>query len=168
MENRRRNIVPGRSQRYQLMTRKEFADLINQIDPESPTAMDDLAALFERDYQEAGRDLTDPDVTEELKTAAEAELQHHISRYDDLLEKINRELRKAGATEAQINWGLFGDVELPTLAYLHCSQMAKKLIRHSYQITYCLGELKLLSKYSADVDTEELERIRREYRRRFG
>ena len=48
------------------MTRKEFADLINQIDPESPTAMDDLAALFERDYQEAGRDLTDPDVTEEL------------------------------------------------------------------------------------------------------
>ena len=46
--------------------------------------------------------------------------------------------------------------------------MAKKLIRYSYQITYCLGELKMLSKYTDRVDIEELEIIRKEYRRRFG
>ena len=66
------------------------------------------------------------------------------------------------------NWGLFGDVELPTVSYLRCNLMAKKLIRYSYQITYCLGELKMLSKYTDRVDIEELERIRKEYRRRFG
>ncbi len=37
------------------------------------------------------------------------------------------------------------------------------MIRISYQITYCLGELKMLSKY-ADVDTNELAKIQREYR----
>ena len=150
------------------MTRKEFKNHMAQIDPESPTAVDDLADLFERDYQEEGRDLTDPDVIEDLKIAAETDLHHHMSRYDDLLNKINQELRKAGATEAQINWGLFGDVELPTFSYFRCNQMANRLIQHSYQITYCLGELKMLSKYTECLDRDELERIRKEYRRRFG
>ena len=150
------------------MTRKEFADHMNRIDPESPTAVDDLAALFEKDYQEEGRDLTDQAVAEELKATAEADLHHHMTCYDDLLGKINGELRKAGATEAQINWGLFGDVELPALAYLRCNNMAKRLIQHSYQITYCLGELKMLSRYTDHVDVAELERVRKEYRRRVG
>ena len=150
------------------MTRKEFSDHMKKIDPESPTVMDDLAALLERDYQEEGRDLSDPVMIENLQIAAEEDLHYHMSRYDDLLEKINGELRKAGATEAQINWGLFGDVELPTVPYLLCNSMAKRLIRHSYQITYCLGELKMLSKYTDKVETAELDRIRKEYRRRFG
>lgn len=150
------------------MTRKEFTEKIAQIDPEDSNAVNELADLFEKDYQEEGRDLTDPDAIEDLKVAAETDLHHHMSRYDDLLNKINQELRKAGATEAQINWGLFGDVELPTLSYIRCNRMAKSLIRHSYQITYCLGELKMLSKYTDCVDREELERIRKEYRRRFG
>jgi len=90
-----------------------------------------------------------------------------MQKYDGLLEKINNELRKAGATEAQINWGLFGDVELSTIPYIRCNAMARKLIRLSYQITYCLGELKMLSKYT-EVDVDELARIQREYRRRFG
>lgn len=100
------------------MTRKEFSDHMKKIDPESPTVMDELAALFERDYQEEGRDLSDPVMIENLQIAAEEDLHYHMSRYDDLLEKINGELRKAGATEAQINWGLFGNVELPTVPYL--------------------------------------------------
>ena len=46
--------------------------------------------------------------------------------------------------------------------------MAKRLIQHSYQITFCLGELKMLSKYTDSVDRDELERIRKDYGRRFG
>ena len=104
---------------------------------------------------------------EELHTEAKTDLEHFMGKYDELFEKINGELRKAGATEAQINWGLFGNVELPTLSYIRCNAMAKKMIHISYQITYCLGELKMLSKYT-DVDTDELSRLQREYRRRFG
>ncbi len=150
------------------MTRKEFANHMAHIDPEASTAVDELADLFERDYQEQGRDLTDPDMIEDLKSAMEADLHDHMRRYDDLLDKINKELRKAGATEAQINWGLFGDVELPTLSYMRCNRMAKSLIQHSYQITYCLGELKMLSKYTDNVQHDELKRIRKDYGRRFG
>ena len=150
------------------MTRKEFANHMAHIDPEASTAVDELADLFERDYQEQGRDLTDPDMIEDMKSVTEADLHHHMRRYDDLLDKINQELRKAGATEAQINWGLFGNVELPTLSYFRCNRMARSLIQHSYQITYCLGELKMLSKYSDIVQQNELERIRKDYGRRFG
>ena len=150
------------------MTRKELREHISRIDPEAPTAADELASLFEQDYQEAGRDLTDPKVIEELQSCAEDDLHHFTEKYDDLLEKINGELRNAGATDAQINWGLFGDVELPTIPYLRCNLMARKLIQYSYQITYCLGELKMLSKYTDRIDTDELVRIRKEYRRRFG
>ncbi len=150
------------------MTRKEFRDCMEQIDPEASEAVDELALLFERDYQETGRDLNDPVLLNDLIESAEADMEHFMAKYDDLLDKINGELRKAGATEAQINWGLFGDVELLTVSYLRCNLMAKKLIRYSYQITYCLGELKMLSKYTDRVDIEELERIRKEYRRRFG
>lgn len=150
------------------MTRKEFASHMAHIDPEASTAVDELADLFERDYQEQGRDLADPDMIEDMKSATEADLHHHMRRYDDLLDKINNELRKAGATEAQINWGLFGDVELPTLSYMRCNRMAKSLIQHSYQITYCLGELKMLSRYTDNVQHDELEKIRKDYGRRFG
>ena len=129
------------------MTRREFTERMAQIDPESEEAVDKLAALFEEDYLSSGKDLN--------------------GRYDELLEKIIGELRKAGATEAQINWGLFGNVELPTLSYIRCNAIAKKMIHVSYQITYCLGELKMLSKYT-DVDMDALSRIQREYKRRFG
>ena len=91
---------------------------MTQIDPESEGAVDQLAALFEEDYLSSGKDLNDPAVIEEIHTAAETDLEHFKGRYDELLEKINGELRKAGATEAQINWGLFGNVELPTLSYI--------------------------------------------------
>jgi len=149
------------------MTRREFTERMAQIDPESEEAVDKLAALFEEDYLSSGKDLNDPAVIEEIYTAAKADLETFMGKYDELLEKINGELRKAGATEAQINWGLFGNVELPTLSYIRCNAMAKKMIHVSYQITYCLGELKMLSKYT-DVDMDALSRIQREYKRRFG
>ena len=138
-----------------------------QIDPESPNAPEKLADLFEEDYLTEGKNLTDPDTIENLLTTAEGDLRFFMQKYDDLLEKINEELRKAGATEAQINWGLFGNVELPTFSYVRCNHMARKMIRLNYQIVYCLGELKMLSKYT-DVDADELARIQREYGRRFG
>lgn len=138
-----------------------------QIDPESEDAVDELASLFEEDYLTAGRDLNDPAVIENILLDAKADLEDFMGKYDDLLGKIHKELRKAGATEAQINWGLFGNIELPTVSYIRCNSLAKKMIRISYQITYCLGELKMLSRYT-DVDTDELARIQREYRRRFG
>ncbi len=149
------------------MTRREFTERMAQIDPESEEAVDKLAALFEEDYLSSGKDLNDPAVIEEIHIAAKTDLEHFKGRYDELLEKINGELRKAGATEAQINWGLFGNVELPTLSYIRCNAIAKKMIHVSYQITYCLGELKMLSKYT-DVDMDALSRIQREYKRRFG
>ena len=149
------------------MTRKEFTERMAQIDPESEDAVDELASLFEEDYLTAGRDLNDPAVIEDILLGAKADLENFMEKYDDLLGKIHGELRKAGATEAQINWGLFGNIELPTVSYIRCNGLAKKMIRISYQITYCLGELKMLSKYT-DVDTDELARIQREYRRRFG
>ena len=71
------------------------------------------------------------------------------------------------ATDAQINWGLFGNVELPTVPYLLCNFRARKLIRLSYRILYCLAELNMIGKYT-EVDGEELERVRRDYGRRFG
>ena len=149
------------------MTRKEFANRMAQIDPESPNAPDELAVLFEEDYLTAGKDLNDPETVKNLQITAENDLRYLMQKYDSLLEKINHELRKAGATEAQINWGLFGDVELSTIPYIKCNALARKLIRLSYQITYCLGELKMLSKYTK-VDLDELARVQREYRRRFG
>ena len=149
------------------MTRREFTERMAQIDPESEEAVDKLAALFEEDYLSSGKDLNDPAVIEEIHIAAKTDLEHFKGRYDELLEKINGELRKAGATETQINWGLFGNVELPTLSYIRCNAIAKKMIHVSYQITYCLGELKMLSKYT-DVDMDALSRIQREYKRRFG
>ena len=76
-------------------------------------------------------------------------------------------MRKAGATEAQINWGLFENIELPTFSYMRCNRWANQLIRYSYQIQYCLAELKMLGKYT-EIDEEELKAIRRDYCRRYG
>ena len=137
------------------MTRKEYAEKLAEIDPEQPDALDKLAALNEADYIERGENLNDPDVIDELYESTVADLERCKEKYDDLLGRINSELRKAGATEAQINWGLFGDVELPTMAYLYCNVLARKLIRNSFQIVYCLGELQMLSKYTDRVDMEE-------------
>jgi hypothetical protein len=150
------------------MTRKEYAEKLAEIDPEQPDALDKLAALNEADYIERGENLNDPDVIDELYESTVADLERCKEKYDDLLGRINSELRKAGATEAQVNWGLFGDVELPTMAYLYCNVLARKLIRNSFQIIYCLGELQMLSKYTDRVDMEEVRKIRKEYRRRFG
>ena len=150
------------------MTEKEYAEQLAKIDPEQPDALDRLAALNEADYIESGENLNDPAIVAELYDSAMENMERYKEKYDKLLDKINGELRKAGATEAQINWGLFGDVELPTLAYLRCNAMAKKLIQYSCQIVYCLGELQLLSKYTDRVDMEKVRQIRKEYRRRFG
>ena len=159
----------GNSRRTETdMTRKEYAQQIAKIDPEQPDALDRLSALNETDYIERGENLNDPDVVDDLYDSAMEELERYKEKYDDLLGRINSELRKAGATEAQINWGLFGDVELPTMAYLYCNAMARKLIQYSFQIVYCLGELQMLSKYTDRVDMEEVRKIRKEYRRRFG
>ena len=79
------------------MTRREFTERMAQIDPESEEAVDKLAALFEEDYLSSGKDLNDPAVIEEIHIAAKTDLEHFKGRYDELLEKINGELRKAGA-----------------------------------------------------------------------
>lgn len=42
------------------------------------------------------------------------------------------------------------------------------MIRNSFQIVYCLGELQMLSTYTDRVDMEKVRKIRKEYRRRFG
>ena len=149
------------------MERKEFNHRLQQVDPDAPHALEELAALFEDDYLSEGRDLKDPAVSENLRARAREELGFHMSRYDAVLEKIKGELRKAGATEAQINWEYFGNVELPPIPYFLCNIRARKLIRISYQILFCLAELKMLGKYT-DVDEAELEQIRCGYGRRFG
>ena len=95
------------------------------------------------------------------------DLEHNKACYDVRKEKIDAELRKAGATEAQINWGLFENIELPTFSYMRCNRWANQLIRYSYQIQYCLAELKMLGKYT-EIDEEELKAIRRDYCRRYG
>ena len=148
------------------MTRKEFAGRIALIDPEAPDSIEKLASLFEEDYLTEGRDLNDTDLIKDLRESAEADLRYFMEKYDILLQKINRELRKAGATEAQINWGLFENIELPTVSYYRCNLMVRKLIRCSYQIQYCLGELKMLSKYT-DIDTRWLMKTAKEYGRHF-
>ena len=149
------------------MKRKEFYERVNRIDPESPEAIDALADLFEEDYLTADKDLKDREISESILPQARADLKHYMDRYDRLREKIDGALREAGATEAQINWGLFGNVELPTGSFLRCNLWARKLIRCSYQILYCLAELKMIGRY-AKVDEEELRRIQRDYGRRYG
>ncbi len=149
------------------MKRREFYERMSQIDPESSEALESLAALFEEDYLTGGRDLKDPVTAEDILTRTRADLEKYMSRYDGLKDRIDAELRKAGATEAQINWGLFGDVELPTAAYLRCNLWARKLIRCSYQILYCLAELKMIGRYT-EVDREELRHIQIDYGRRYG
>ena len=148
------------------MTRKEFAGRIALIDPEAPDSIEKLASLFEEDYLTEGGDLNDTDLIKDLRESAEADLRYFMEKYDILLQKINRELRKAGATEAQINWGLFENIELLTVSYYRCNLMVRKLIRCSYQIRYCLGELKMLSKYT-DIDTRWLMKTAKEYGRHF-
>ena len=149
------------------MTKKEFIDRIDQIDPDDSEALDQLAELFEEDYLTAGENLNDPEVIEDLLLSAREDLGHNKACYDVRKEKIDAELRKAGATEAQINWGLFENIELPTFSYMRCNRWANQLIRYSYQIQYCLAELKMLGKYT-EIDEEELKAIRRDYCRRYG
>ena len=149
------------------MERREFNKRLQQVDPDAPHALEELAALFEEDYLSEGRDLKDPAVSGELRARTMEDLEIHMARYDAVLEKLKVELRRAGATEAQINWELFGNVELPPIPYFLCNIRARKLIRISHQILFCLAELKMLGKYT-DVDEAELARIRCEYGRRFG
>ena len=149
------------------MTKREFAERISDIHPESANAVDDLAALFEEDYLTSGKDLKDPAVSDELLRKAREDLHFFRSKYDALYEKLKKELRKAGATEAQINWGLFGNIELRAFPFIRCNLMAKRLIRYSYQITLCLAELKMLSKYTGCIDPDEIRALLQEYKRRF-
>lgn len=149
------------------MTEKEYSKQLLKIDPERPDALDRVAELKERDHIESGKDLKDPAVIHDLYEAARKDLKLYMEINDDPLEKINSELRKAGATEAQIYWGLLGDVKLPTFAWLRYKRMAMKLIQYDCMIVYCLSELQMLSKYTDKVDLEEIQRIRKQYRRRF-
>lgn len=87
------------------MKRREFYQRLQDIDPEDRRAMEQLAELFEEDYVTAGEDLTDPAVAEDIRARAQADMEYFMAKYDALLEKINLELRRAGATDAQINWG---------------------------------------------------------------
>ena len=52
------------------MTKKEFIDRIDQIDPDDSEALDQLAELFEEDYLTAGENLNDPEVIEDLLFSA--------------------------------------------------------------------------------------------------
>ena len=85
------------------MTKKEFIDRIDQIDPDDSEALDQLAELFEEDYLTAGENLNDPEVIEDLLLSAREDLEHNKACYDVRKDRIDAELRKAGATEAQIN-----------------------------------------------------------------
>ena len=149
------------------MTKKEFIDRIEQIDPDDSDALDRMAELFEEDYMTAGENLNDPEVIEDLLARAREDLEHNKACYDIRKDRIDAELRKAGATEAQINWGLFENIELPTFSYIRCNWWARQLIKYSYQIQYCLAELKMLGKYT-EIDEEELKAVRRDYGRRYG
>ena len=149
------------------MTKKEFIDRMGQIDPEDSDALDRMAELFEEDYMTAGENLNDPEVIEDLLARAREDLEHNKACYDVRKDRIDAELRKAGATEAQINWGLFENIELPTISYIRCNRWARQLIRYCYQIQYCLAELKMLGKYT-EIDEEELKAVQRDYGRRYG
>ena len=85
------------------MTKKEFIDRIEQIDPDDSEALDRLSELFEEDYLTAGENLNDPEVIENLLARAREDLEHNKACYDVRKDRIDAELRKAGATEAQIN-----------------------------------------------------------------
>ena len=122
------------------MTKKEFIDRIEQIDPDDSEALDRLSELFEEDYLTAGENLNDPEVIENLLARAREDLEHNKACYDVRKDRIDAELRKA--------W-------------------ARQLIKYSYQIQYCLAELKMLGKYT-EIDEEELKAVRRDYGRRYG
>ena len=85
------------------MTKKEFIDRIEQIDPDDSEALDRLSELFEEDYLTAGENLNDPEVIENLLARAREDLEHNKACYDVRKDRMDAELRKAGATEAQIN-----------------------------------------------------------------
>ncbi len=150
------------------MTKLEFLKRMDQIDPDGPNAVDELAPVLEEYCLSSGDNLNDPETAASYYADVKADLESFMDRYDSLLDKLHAELRKAGATEAQINWGLFGNVELGRLAWLRCSRLAKSLANLSYEIKYCLAELKMLSKYTDQVDLKEIGRIQREYRNRYG
>ena len=150
------------------MNRLEFLKRMDQIDPDGPNAIDELAPVLEEYCLDSGDNLNDPETAANYYADVKADLEAFMDRYDTLLEKLHGELRRAGATEAQVNWGLFGNVELGRLAWLRCNRLAKSLANLSYEIKYCLAELKMLSKYTAQVDLKEIGRIQREYRNRYG
>ena len=77
------------------MTKKEFIDRIDQIDPDDSEALDQLAELFEEDYLTAGENLNDPEVIEDLLLSAREDLEHNKACYDVRKEKIDAELRKS-------------------------------------------------------------------------
>ena len=69
-----------------------------QIDPESPNAPSELAVLFEEDYLTTGKDLNDPETVDNLRDTAENDLNYFMQKYDHLLQRINDELRRCGAS----------------------------------------------------------------------
>lgn len=150
------------------MTRLEFGRRMSEIDPDQPDAIDKLVPILEEYCIEAGDDLSDSDTAEDYYSHVIADLKILMDKYDRVLEKLHSELRKAGATEAQVNWGLFGNVELGRFACFRCNRLTKSLTNLSYEIKYCLAELKMLSKYTDQVDLKEIGRIQREYRNRYG
>lgn len=150
------------------MTRLEFGRRMSAIDPDQPDAIDKLVPILEEYCIESGDDLNDSDTAEDYYSGVMADLKNLMNRYDLVLEKLHGELRKAGATDAQVNWGLFGNVELGRLAWLRCNRLAKSLANISYEIKYCLAELKMLSKYTDQVDLKDIVRIQRDYRNRYG
>ena len=51
------------------------------------------------------------------------------------------------------------------VVFLFSNRWVRQLIRYSYQIQYCLAELKMLGKYT-EIDEEELKAVQRDYGRR--
>ena len=71
------------------MTKKEFIDRIEQIDPDDSEALDRLSELFEEDYLTAGENLNDPEVIENLLARAREDLEHNKACYDtDIVREI--------------------------------------------------------------------------------
>ena len=127
--------------------------------------------FFRRNWKQAeleakNADFTDTAALEEKYESLKAELLETTRVYDSLLEKLHDILRKNGATEAQLTWNIYSNVEMNLLTGRKYYKVAEELYRKTLSILYYLAFLQVLNQYR-NPDTEELtelNHIRKHYK----
>ena len=139
---------------------------LDRVDKSSSRAVDEMADILQAELEAKNADFTDTAALEEKYESLKTDLLDATRAYDSLLEKLHDILRKNGATEAQLTWNIYSNVEMNLLTGRKYYKVAEELYRKTRSILYYLAFLQVLNQYR-NPDTEELtelNHIRKHYK----